>query len=215
MPGRIGQIGHHLNGFPPNSTRHHLNGFPPNLTNSTRHNLNGFPPNLTDSTRHHLNELGGSPLRLHCMPAWSNRSNWMEIHWDWAWSNRPGIWGRWCPIRPGIISMDFHPIWPIRQGIISMNWVVELVKLGGNPLRLYLVESVELDGNPLRWCLVKLGGNPSRWCPIWPIPPGINYWSNWVETHWDDDSNALLHWSNLTDSTRHHLNGFPPNLTGN
>ena len=30
------------------------------------------------------------------------------------------------------------------------NWMVELVKLGGNPLRLCLVESVKLGGNPLR-----------------------------------------------------------------
>ena len=65
MPGRIGQIGHHLNGFPPN------------LTDSTRHHLNGFPSNSTNLTRHHLNELGGNPLRLHCMPAWLNGSNWV------------------------------------------------------------------------------------------------------------------------------------------
>ena len=37
--------------------------------------------------------------------------------------------------------------------------LVELVKLGGNPLRLCLVE---LGGNPLRLCLVELGGNPLR-----------------------------------------------------
>ena len=58
------------------------------------------PANLTVLTRHHLNELGdqigwksieitlyaclielgGNPLRLHCMPALSNWSNWVEIH---------------------------------------------------------------------------------------------------------------------------------------
>ena len=52
MPGQIGQIGHHLNGFPPNSTRHHPNGSPPNLTTQfdqagIQCNLNGFPPNST------------------------------------------------------------------------------------------------------------------------------------------------------------------------
>ena len=41
MPGQIGQIRHHLNGFPPNSTTQfdrfdqaYLNGFPPNLTSN-------------------------------------------------------------------------------------------------------------------------------------------------------------------------------------
>ena len=39
--------------------------------------------------------------------------------------------------------------------------------------------------------VIKLGGNPSRWCPI---QSGINYWSNWVEIHWDDA------WSNWASS---------------
>ena len=112
------------------------------------------------------------------------------------------------------------------------NWVVELVKLGGNPLRWCLVEigqigwkSIEMMPGrighhlneflpnfitgwmgQIRWKsiemmpgwlnhpiwpirpLIKLGRNSLRWCPI---RPGMNYWSNWIEIHWDDDSNAL------------------------
>ena len=82
MPGRIGQIGHHLNGFPPNSTRHHLNELGGQIgwksieitlyaclvevvelggqigwksIELTRHMRQMMP----NSTRHHLNELGG------------------------------------------------------------------------------------------------------------------------------------------------------------
>ena len=77
------------------------------------------PPDSTDSTRHHLNELGGQIGWLHCMPAWSNQS----------------------------------------------NWVIELVKLGGNPQRL---------------CLVELTRHLRQMMP---------------------------------NSTRHHLNEFPPNST--
>ena len=73
---------------PPNltdSTRHNPNGFPPNSTTKfdqldqagIQCNLNGFSLNLTDSTRLHLSELGGNPLRLHCMPAWLNQLNWV------------------------------------------------------------------------------------------------------------------------------------------
>ena len=60
--------------------------------------------------------------------------------------------------------------------------MVELVKLGGNPLRLCLVESVELGGQ-IGWksieitlyaCLVELGGYPLR---LHCMPA----WSNWVE----------------------------------
>ena len=66
------------------------------------------------------------------------------------------------------------------------NWVVEMVKLGGNPLSLCLVQSVNLGGL-IGWksieitlyaCLVKLGGNPLR---LHRMPA----WSNWVEIHWD------------------------------
>ena len=53
-------------------------------------------------------ELGGNPLRLHCMPAWSNLN---DLH----------------PIRPGrhtmLKALDTGRIQP--------------VKLGGNPLRLH------------------------------------------------------------------------------
>ena len=109
------------------------------------------------------------------MPAWLNQlnwSNWVEIHWDYAWSNQPGIRGRWCPIRPGI---NYWSNW------VEIHWD-------------------DAWSNQSNW-VVKLGGNPLRWCLIWPIRPDINYWSNWsnwveihrdyawsnwVEIHWDD-----------------------------
>ena len=67
------------------------------------------------------------------------------------------------------------------------NWVVELVELGGNPLRLHCMPAwsnwvVELSGNPL-----TLHCMPA--------------WSNWASFR-----------GFSPNSTRHHLNGFPPNL---
>ena len=75
LGGRVGQIGHHLNGFPPNltdSTRHHLNELGGRIgcksieitlyaclvesvelggrVGQIGYHLNGFPPNLTNST---------------------------------------------------------------------------------------------------------------------------------------------------------------------
>ena len=41
-----------------------------------------------------------------------------------------------------------------------------------------------------------------------PIQPGINFWSNWVEIHWD-------YIVCLPGRIGYHLNGFTPNLTSN
>ena len=123
-------------------------------------------------------EFGGNPLRLclvklggriggwigrksiEIMPSWIGwpwRSNWVEIHWDYAWSNQ----------------LNFYPIWPaINAWSNRSNWVV---KLGGNPLRLCLVESVEFGGQ-IGWKSIEI--MPGRISQIW--------WSNWVEIHWDD-----------------------------
>ena len=126
-----------------------------------------------------LVELGGNPLRLHCMPAWLNWSNWVVelVKFGRNPLNRPGIWGRWCPIQPGIISM---------------NWVV---KLGGNPLRLHCMPA---------WLNRLIGwSNWSNWVEIHWIDQASSQWistqfdqfdqassqwigwSNWVEIHWD------------------------------
>ena len=120
------------------------------------------PANSTDLTRHYLNELGGwigwksieitlyaclvklggNPLGLHCMPAWSNRSNWVvEL------------------VKLGIISMDFHPIWPIWPGIISMDF---------HPIwPIWPPNST----SQFDW----FNQASSQWIG----------WLNWVEIHWD------------------------------
>ena len=104
-------------GFSPNlidSTRHHLNGFPPNLT---RHDLNGFPPNST------IISVDFYPIQP-VIDAWSNQSNltnvrafesssqWISTQID-RFDQASSQWietDQIQPIRPGIISMDFHPI---------------------------------------------------------------------------------------------------------
>ena len=103
-------------------------------------------------------------VEIHWDDARLNQSNWVEIHWDDAQFDQALITG-WI----GLKSMRWCPIWP---GInYWSNWVVELVKLGGNPLRL---------------CLVELGGQIG-WKSI-EIMPGWIGWSNrsnWVKIHWD------------------------------
>ena len=63
-----------------------------NLTNSTTQFIEMMPGQISrigwksteitlfDCQVESVVELGGNPLRLHCRPAWSNRSNWVEIH---------------------------------------------------------------------------------------------------------------------------------------
>ena len=46
-------------------------------------------------------------------------------------------------------------------------------------------------------------------CLVESVKLGGQIW--WKST--EMMTKMLLHWSNSTDSTGHHLNGFPPNLT--
>ena len=116
-----------------------------------------------------------------------------------------------------------------RQDDAWSNWMVELVKLGGNPLRLCLVELVELGGNPLRLWPPNLNEFLPKSTSIYlneftpkstsiylngftpnltgQIRLGINYWSNWVEIHWD-------YIVCLPGRIGYHLSGFTPNLRG-
>ena len=167
-----------------------------------------------------IGQIGWKSIEM--MPGhigWSNWSNWVEIHWDYAqfdqfnqasslwistqftqassqwihpiwpvinyWSNGASFASYAWSIWPGIISIDFHPIWP--PNLTDSTWqAYNLISLDFHPiwppnsLRWCLVELVKLGGNPLRWCLVKLG-NICLIC--------------------------------LVNLTRHNLNGFPPNLT--
>ena len=115
------------------------------------------PPNSTDLTRQAYNVI---PMDFHPI--------------------RPPNSLRWCLVEFGIIcliylvdSMDFHPIWLIQppnstRHHLNEKWVVKLVKLGGNPLRLCLVESVEFDQCKSIWVIISMDFHP-----IWPIRLGI------------------------------------------
>ena len=204
-------------------TRHNLSGFPPNLTRQAYNVISMdfrpiWPPNslrwcLVESVQLGGNplrclpgqigwksfeitlytclvesvELGGNLLRLHCMPARSNRLNWVEIYWDY------------------IVCL------PGRIGWKSIEITLYACLVNR-------VESIEIT---LYACLVELGGNLSR---LHCMPAWLNRF-NWVEIYWDyivclpgRIGHHLMDFHpiqppNLTDLTRHHLNGFPPNLT--
>ena len=119
-----------------------------------------------------LVELGGNPLRLHCMPAWLNRSNW------------------------GVSNSTSQIGWKSIE-ITLYAWLVKSVEFGGG--------GVELGGNPLRlhcmtaWSNWGDGLNSTGWigwksieitlyaCLVKSVElGGIEFdRSNWVEIHWD------------------------------
>ena len=118
-------LGHHLNGFPPNSTRHHLNELGGQI---------GWK-SIEITLYARLVELGGNPLRLHCMPVKGFRCQ----------SNSTGQIG-WKSIeitlyaclvelvklggnpsnQPGIISTDFQPIQPPNLTDLTRHHLNEL-----------------------------------------------------------------------------------------
>ena len=139
-----------------------------------------------------LVKLGGNPLRwclveLHWDDAWSN---WVEIHWDDAWSNWASSASYAWSIRPGIISMDFHTIWPPNSTRQAYN-------------------VISMDFHPIHWD--DAWSNRSNWVEIhWD-----DAWSDWASSasyalsirpgiisidfhpiHWDD---AWSNWSNWVE----------------
>ena len=94
MPGRIGQIGHHLNGFPPN------------MTNSTTQ----FDQASSQWISTQFDQASSQWISTQFNRFDQASSQWISTQFD-------------HPIRPGIISMDFHPFdHPIQPGIISMDF---------------------------------------------------------------------------------------------
>ena len=126
-------------------------------------------------------ELGGNPLRLHCMYAgrigWKSieitlyvcQLNWVEIHWDY------------------IVCM---PVEFDRSNWVEIHWdyIVCLLKA--------------LDAGGIRWKSIEitlyvcqLNWVEIHWdyivCLLKALDAGRIGWSNWIEIQWDDDSNAL------------------------
>ena len=93
-------------------------------------------------------ELGGNPLRLHCMPT---RSNWVEIHWDYIVC-LPGQIG-WKSIE---ITLYACPVELVKLGVNHWDYIVCLPGQIGWSI---WVEIIEIT---LYACPVKLGGNPLR-----------------------------------------------------
>ena len=144
-------------------------------------------------------KLGANPLRLHCMPAWSNWSNWVQIHWDYIVC-LPGRnrWSNWVQIHWDYIVILLGRISQIGCKSIEITLYACLVELGANPLRLHCMPAwsnqsnwvVELGANPLRLHCMPAWSNRSNWV----VELGANLlrlhcmpvWSNRVEIHWDD-----------------------------
>ena len=100
-------------------------------------------------------EWGGNPLRLHCMPAWLNQSNWVEIHRDYIVCLPDQMGGR------------------IGWKSIDITLYACLVELGGNLLRLHCMPASQIRP-------VELGG-PMGWKSIDITLYAC--WSNWVEIY--------------------------------
>ena len=96
---------------------------------------------------------------------WLNWSNWVEIHWDYAWSNQLN--------------------WVVELGGNPSRLC--LVEFGGNPLRLCLVKSVELGGwiRQIGWKSIEIMPGWIGWSN-WVEIHSYDAWSNWMEIHWDD-----------------------------
>ena len=162
-----------------------------------------------------LVKLSGNPLRLHCMPAWSNwvSSQWIYTQFDqhlsqWIytkfdWSNLTGQIG-WksteitlyaCLVKLGIISMDLHPIWPVefdRPNWVQMHWDYIVCLLKALDADWIGCKSIEIDASQIGCKSIEIQpGRHKAYNVIsmenstGQIWPGINYWSNWVEIHSD------------------------------
>ena len=123
---------------------------------------------------------------FHWDDGWSNRSNWVEIHWD-----------------------DAQSIWLNLISLNPLRWcLVESVNLGGNPLRWWLkcsyigqIRPIPLGINYwLNWIEIHWNDGQIRWKSIEMMPGWIGRigWLNWVKMH------EMM--PNLTDSTRQAYN---------
>ena len=128
-------------------------------------NSTGWISNLTGHEI--LVKLGWNSLRIHCMPPWSN---WVSSQW----------------IQLASISMDLLPIWLVEfdRSNLKFDRAWNTGQIGWKFTEITFV------------CLPnQIGYHPSDSHPIWGgnqilsppvrIRPGMKYWSNLVEIHWD------------------------------
>ena len=131
--------------------------------NSTGIYLNGFTPNSTSRIwpgMKYWSKMDGNSLRIHCMPPWSN---WVSSQW----------------IQLASISMDLLQILPVE---FDRAWNTGQIGLKFTEITLY-ASLVELGIIPMNSTGIYLNGfTPNSTSQIWP---GMKYWSNWVEIHWD------------------------------
>ena len=157
------------------------------------HNLNGFTPNSTGRIQ----------------PGMKYWSNWVEIHWDYIvclpgqigyhpnesnWHLSQWIYSQfdraWNTAQNGCKFTEITFVClPVHSMAAWLNLVV-LISMDLLPIRLVEFDWAWNTGQiglkfteiTLYASLVELGIISMDLHPIWL---GINYWSNWVEIHWD------------------------------
>ena len=169
------------------------------------------------------------------MPAWLNwvSSQWMSTQFEGGSNSIPPVkfdwalitgWIGWkfieitlyaSLIKLGIISVDLHPIWPVKflyKYPVEFDRALITGQIGWKFIEITLYPCLVKLGISVNSTGIYLNGfTPNLTGQIWP---GINYWLNWVEIHWDYIV-CLPGWmyACLVKFGGHNLNEFTPNLT--